>query len=54
MTPERLEKIKAEMERTGTTEKTILGTFKVKKLEDMTESQYVACMNKFERTPNKA
>lgn len=54
MTSERLEKIHAEMDRTGINEKTILGMFKVKKLEDMTEAQYVACMNKFEKTANKA
>jgi len=50
---ERLTKVKGELDRTGIKVDVILSTFKLKKLEDMTEAQYLAIMNKFSKTPNK-
>lgn len=53
MTEERIEKIMAEIERTGTDMKKILAAYKVKDIRDLTEAQYISCMNRFEKTPDK-
>lgn len=45
MTAPRIAKVRAELKRTGNNEKTILGFYKVAKLEDMTEAQYITVMN---------
>lgn len=50
MTQERLYKLEKEMERTKVTEASILKVVGVKQLEDMTEAQYIAVMNKLART----
>lgn len=51
---EQIKKIKAEMERTGITEKTLLNTFKVQNLSELTDIQYVTMMNRFAKTKDKA
>lgn len=48
-----LEKIRQEMERTGTTERTLLHVYQIKKLADMTLEQFENCMARFENTPTK-
>lgn len=47
---ERLEKLIAELERTGVSEKKIMTTYKVKDLRDLTEAQYISAMNRLEKT----
>lgn len=42
-----------ELERTGLTEEKICSAFGVKKISDMTMTQYTSCMNKFKVTPDK-
>lgn len=54
VTPERLAKLQAEMNRTGITLSTILTTAKVKQLEDMNEETYLAIMHKLEKTKDKS
>lgn len=49
----RLMKLKAEMERTGVPEKTILSTAKAETLVDMSEATYIAIMNKLAKTADK-
>ena len=46
--------LKDEVDRTGVDPSMICDMFHVNTFEDMTESQYVACMNKFKATPDKA
>ena len=46
--------LKDELDRTGVDPSMICDMFHVNTFEDMTESQYVACMNKFKATPDKA
>ena len=46
--------LKDELDRTGVDASVICDMFHVNTFEDMTESQYVACMNKFKATPDKA
>lgn len=53
MTPERIEKLKAEMERTGVQEDTLLQLFHAESLDGMSEAQYIAAMNKFAKTADK-
>lgn len=53
ITQEQLKMLHSEMERTGITQKTIFGMFKIEKFEDMTEVQAIACLNKFKATPDK-
>ena len=53
ITQEQLKMLHSEMERTGITQKTIFGMFKIAKFEDMTEAQAIACLNKFKATPDK-
>lgn len=53
MTEKRIARIRAEMERTGITEATIKTMFSVEKIEDLTESQYIAAINKFAKTKSK-
>ncbi len=45
--------IKAEMERTGITERTVLLQFRVKNLVDLTVDQYKTCMELFKNTASK-
>lgn len=47
-----LDRINAELERTGVKAKDILKVFELKKIEDMTDAQYTVCMNKFAVTGN--
>ncbi len=54
VTPERLAKLEAEIERTGVAKETILATAKVKDLKDMSEETYLAIMRKLEKTKDKA
>jgi hypothetical protein len=49
---EHIEKIKTEMIRTGINEKVILSMFGAKKIEELTDTQAVAVLNKFSKTPN--
>lgn len=51
-TPEQIEKIKSEMNRTGINEVTVLSMFKVKNLESLTDAQAIAILNKFSNTPD--
>lgn len=53
MTPERVEKLRAELNRTGNQESTILGFFKVQKIEELTEAQYTSCMNQLAKKDTK-
>lgn len=53
MTPERLNLLHKEMERTGINEKTLLGFAQAEKFEDMSEATYIAMMNKLGHTKNK-
>jgi hypothetical protein len=52
ITAEHKEKIKAEMVRTGINEKVILSLFKAKTVDELTDTQAVAVLNKFAKTPN--
>lgn len=49
---EHIEKIKNEMIRTGINEKVILSMFGAKKIEELSDTQAVAVLNKFSKTPN--
>ncbi len=49
---EHIEKIKTEMIRTGINEKVILSMFGAKKIEELSDIQAVAVLNKFSKTPN--
>ena len=49
---EHIEKIKNEMIRTGINEKVILSMFGAKKIEELSDTQAVAVLNKFAKTPN--
>lgn len=49
---EHIEKIKTEMIRTGINEKVILSMFGAKKIEELSDTQAVAVLNKFSKTPN--
>lgn len=50
---EQVAKLVKELERTGVEADTVCSMFHVNIFEDLTESQYVACMNKFKNTPDK-
>ena len=52
VTPEQIERIKSEMNRTGINEVTVLSMFKVKNLESLTDTQAIAILNKFSNTPD--
>ena len=54
MTPERLDFLHKEIERTGIHDSVLLGFANVQKYEDMNEATYLALMNKLGKTPNKA
>lgn len=54
MTAERIAKLQAEMDRTGVALSIILGTAKVKAVEEMSEETYLAIMHKLEKTKDKA
>lgn len=43
----------AEMGRTGITEDTIKATYEVKDINDMTQAQVIAALNRFKKTPDK-
>lgn len=47
---EEIEKIRAEMERTGLALEKFLGMFEIDRLEDLTNAQYYVAMRKFEKT----
>ena len=51
-TPEQLERIKSEMNRTGINEVTILSMFKAKNLESLTDTEAIVILNKFSNTPD--
>lgn len=53
MTAERIQKLQAEMTRTGVSLQTILATAKVKDIKDMNEETYLAIMHKLEKTGDK-
>ena len=48
-----VDEINKELERTGVDAGTILNMFSVNTFEELTSAQYVACMNKFKKTPTK-
>lgn len=50
---EEVEKLKAELDRTGIKAETIVDMFHVNTVEEMSQVQYVVCMNKFKKTPDK-
>lgn len=52
ITAEHKEKIKSEMVRTGINEKVILSLFKAKTVDELTDTQAVAVLNKFAKTPD--
>ena len=52
-TPEQLERIKSEMNRTGINEVTILSMFKAKNLESLTDTEAIVILNRFSKTPDK-
>lgn len=54
VTPEQIAQIKAEIERTGIEESTVLATFKIKSLEELTGAGFQATMHKFAKTKDKA
>lgn len=51
-TPEQIERIKSEMNRTGINEVTILSMFKAKSLEALTDTEAIVILNKFSNTPD--
>ncbi len=51
-TPEQIERIKSEMNRTGIKEVTVLSMFKAKNLESLTDAEAIAIINKFSNTPD--
>lgn len=51
-TPEQIERIKSEMNRTGINEVTILSMFKAKSLESLTDTEAIVILNKFSNTPD--
>lgn len=51
-TPEQIERIKSEMNRTGINEVTILSTFKAKSLESLTDTEAIVILNRFSKTPD--
>ena len=53
MTPERLDFLHKEIERTGIHDSILLGFANVQKYEDMNEATYLALMNKLGKTPDK-
>lgn len=53
VTVERLEKLLAEIERTGSVESKICTAYKIKDLRDLTEAQYISAMNRLEKMPDK-
>ena len=53
MTPERLDFLHKEMERTGINNKTLLSFAQVEKFEDMSEATYIAMMNKLSHNKTK-
>lgn len=53
VTEEQLKMINSELERTGIKVNVILNMFKVQTLEEMTNAQAIACLNKFAKTPTK-
>lgn len=53
VTMERLEKLLAELERTGVPEQKIMDAYKLKDLRDLTEAQYISAMNRLEKTADK-
>lgn len=54
ISPDQICRLQAEMLRTGIDEQTILSIAKVSNLEDIADTTYVALMNKFARTKDKA
>ena len=52
VTPEQIERIKSEMNRTGITEVTVLSMFKAKNLESLTDAEAIAVINRFSNTPD--
>lgn len=52
-TPEQLERIKSEMNRTGINEVTVLSMFKAKNLESLTDTEAIVILNRFSKTPDK-
>ena len=53
MTKKQLDNLVKEIERTGVEHGVICDMFHVNTFEEMTQSQYAACMNKFKHTPDK-
>ena len=54
MTAKRVKRILGELERTGVALDTILGTYQIKDLKEMTEEQYVSCVNRLLKSKDKA
>lgn len=54
MTAKRVKRILGELERTGVALDTILGAYKVKDLKEMTEEQYISCVNRLLKSKDKS
>lgn len=52
MNEERITNLRNELKRTGNQEATILAFYKVKDIQKLTESQYIACMNQLKKKPD--
>ena len=53
MTDERVAKLRAEIKRTGNSEEAMLKFYKIKDMHEMSESAYIACMNKLKTLKDK-
>ena len=53
MTKERIAKLRNELKRTGNDEKALLGYYKIKDFKEMTEAQYISCINTLAKKPDK-
>lgn len=54
MTAQRVKRILSELERTGVPLDTILGAYQCKDLKEMTEEQYISCVNRLMKSKDKA
>lgn len=54
MTAQRVKRILSELERTGVSLDTILGAYQCKDLKEMTEEQYISCVNRLMKSKDKA
>jgi hypothetical protein len=54
MTAQRVKRVMSELERTGVSVETILDTYKVHDLKELSEEQYISCINRLMKSKDKA